>query len=113
MRDPKILLSRLWVIFDLICFLLALYMTLKMIGRFREDKSTTSVAYKKHAATLEDQYPTFSLCLKGDDLYRFDSNNISKAYGIYSNQYQMLLKGNTVLRYGYNAKKLIHNTFHI
>ena len=90
MQDPKIIVMRLWIIFDSICFLLALYMTLKMIGRFREDRSTTSIAYKKHDATLEDQYPTFSLCLKGRDMYKYDQNAIFKAYGIYPVSYTHL-----------------------
>ena len=83
-------------------------MTLKMVKRFIDDKSTTSVAYKRHAATLEDQYPTFSICLKGNDLYKFDSSIIFKAYGIYPNEYQMLLEGKPAFRYRYNAKSKLY-----
>ena len=57
MSDPKILLGRLWVIFDAICFCLALYMTIKMIGRFREDRSATVISYRRYGDTLEHKYP--------------------------------------------------------
>ena len=58
------MLSRIRVIFDVTCFLLALYMGVKMIVRYREDANATEVAYKMYSQTHEDIHPTFSLCLE-------------------------------------------------
>ena len=102
MKDPKILISRLWVIFDVICFLLALWMTLKNIGRFHDDINATQITYKKYGDTVEDKYPSFSLCFEGDGLYHFNESAIFTAYGIHLNDYEMMLKGNQAFRYDYD-----------
>ena len=96
-------MSRLWVIFDAICFLLAVYMTLIIVRRFLEDRSKRSIDYKKYAEIPEDQYPAFSICLKEDGLYRYNDVAIYKAYGIYRAEYQMMLQGNRAFKYVYNA----------
>lgn len=103
MRDPKILLGRLWVIFDATCFFLALSMAIELIGRFRKDTSATTIAYKKYAASPKDKYPTFSLCITGDALYRYDNMAILKAYKIDPAEYQMLLEGKPAFLFKYNA----------
>ena len=64
MKDPKILLNRIWIIFDVTCSLLALYMTLRNIGRFHEDTNATVITYKKYGRTVENQYPTLVYVLK-------------------------------------------------
>ena len=103
MSDPKILLGRLWVIFDAICFCLALYMTIIMITRFREDRSATLISYIKYADTLEHKYPDFSVCVRGDDVYRYNESSIFKAYKINPTEYKMLLDGKPAYRFKYDA----------
>ena len=65
-----------------------------MITRFREDRSATVISYRRYADTLEYKYPDFSVCLKGDDVYRYNGSSIFKAYKINPTEYKMLLKGN-------------------
>lgn len=81
---------------------------MKMIGRFREDISTTSIGYKKYSLTSDDLYPTFSFCLKGDHLYKYNESSIFEAYGIYSNEYEMLLEGKSAYRYEYSPKRRLY-----
>ena len=109
--DPKILLGRFRVIFDVICFLLALYMTLKMIGRFREDRNATSIAYQQYDNTLDGQYPSFSVCFRGNGLYKFDASTIFKAYGLHSSDYENLLLGQPAFRYDYNHSSRLYSKF--
>ena len=102
MKDPKILMDRIWVIFNVICFLLALYMTLKNIGRFLEDANNTTSTYKKYSQSVKDEYPSFSLCFEGDGLYRFNESAIFAAYGIYLSSYEEMLDGKQAFRYDYD-----------
>ena len=109
MEDPKILLGRICVIFDIMCFLLALYMTLKNIGRFHEDANATAIAYKKYGHTIADKYPSFSICFQGQGFYRFNESAIFAAYGIHLEDYQMILDGEKAFRYQYDATNKRYN----
>ena len=91
-----------FIVFDIVCFLMALYMTVILIGRYEENRSATSIAYKKFGDTDSDQYPTFSICFKGDGLYRFNGSVIYDAYGISPRTYEMMLQGQPVFGYEYN-----------
>ena len=93
------------MIFDAFCFSLALYMTIQLVGRFNEHKSATSIDYKKYTDTSEDKYPAFSMCLKGDNLYRYNESAIFEAYQINPAEYQMLLKGKPAYRFDYDATR--------
>ena len=111
-KQPKILLDRIWVIFNIVCFLMALYMTVILIGRYRENISATSIAYKKYAQTKDDHYPTLSICFKGDGLYRYNASAVYEAYGINSANYKMMLQGQPTFRYDYDpTRKLYYRTF--
>ena len=104
-------MNRLWVIFDVVCFLLALYMTVILIGRYQGNKSATSIAYKKYTDTDEDQYPTFSICFYGDGLYQYNGSATYEAYGINPANYEKMLKGQPTFGYKYDiASKLYHKT---
>ena len=109
MKDPKILLGRLWVIFDATCFLLALYMTIIMVTRFREDRSATVISYRTYGDILGHKYPDFSVCLKGDDVYRYNGSSIFKAYNINPTEYKMLLEGRPAYRFEYDATTRLYD----
>lgn len=110
-KEPKILLDRLWVIFDIVCFLMALYMTVILIGRYGENRSATSIEYKKYAETKDDQYPTLSICFKGDGLYRYNGSAIHDAYGMNPDNYHRILQGQPAFRYDYEpTRKLYYRT---
>ena len=102
MNDPRIMLFRIKVVFDVICFLLALSMAIDLIGRYNEDENATSTAYKKYGKTLDDKYPSFSVCLEGDGLYRFNDTSIFWAYGVHRTDYEMMLNGKNAYQYDYD-----------
>ena len=86
-------------------------MTVILIGRYDENKSSTSIVYKKFAETDQDPYPTFSICLNGDGLYRYDGRAIYEAYGINSANYEKVLQGQLAFTYEYDtARKLYKKT---
>ena len=102
MKDPKILVSRMRVIFCVICCLLALYMAFKFIGRFEQDINATTITYKKYGRTVDDTYPIFSLCFEGDGLFRFNESAIFFAYGIHLSDYKNMLEGKLAFQYDYD-----------
>ena len=104
-KEPKILLGRIQFLFGIVCFLLAVYMTVILIGRYRKNTSATSIAYQKYAKTFKDRYPTFSICLKGAGLYRYNGSAIFSAYGINPRNYELMLEGKTAFRYDYDHNR--------
>ena len=102
MKDPKILVGRIRVIFCVICCLLALYMAFKFIGRFNQDINATTITYKKYGQTVDDTYPIFSLCFEGDGLFQFNESAIFFAYGIHLSDYKNMLEGRLAFQYDYD-----------
>ena len=77
-------------------------MTVTIFGRFQENKSTTSITYKKYEETSEDKYPTFSICLKGSKLHSYNDNAIFDSYKITSDHYNLMLEGKHTFAYHYD-----------
>ena len=102
MKDPKILLGRISAVFNATCFLLALYMTVQIIGRYQKDENSTAVAHKQFGITFEDKSPTFSVCFEGDRMYHFNQSAIYTAYGIHLTDYNLMLNGKDAFRYIYD-----------
>ena len=84
-------------------------MTVILIGRYQDNESATQITYKKYAATDEDQYPTFSICLTGDGLYRYNGSAIYEAYGINPSNYEKMLQGQPAFRYEYDHTRRLFN----
>ena len=105
MKEPKILLNRILVLFDAVCFSLALYWTLKNIGRFYEDSNATAITYKKYGETIQDKYPSFSVCFEGNGLYQFNETAIFAAYGLHLRDYEMMLEGKQAFQYEYEPSR--------
>ena len=83
-------------------------MTVILIGRYEKDKSATSITYRKYAETDEDRYPTFTICVNGDSLYRYNESTIYKAYGINSANYEKILQGEPAFRYEYDIQRHLY-----
>ena len=77
-------------------------MTLKNIGRYHEETNATAIIYKKYGHTVDDIYPTFSVCIKGDGLYRFNETAIFAAYGIHLSDYEAMMDGRLGFQYKYD-----------
>ena len=84
-------------------------MTVTMIGRFREDRNSTSVSYKKYDQISGDVYPTFSICFKGNGLYHFNDTAIFEAFGINPGNFEMLLQGQNAFQYIYDPSSKLYN----
>ena len=80
-------------------------MTLKNVGRFLEDTNATAVTYKKYSRTVEDKYPSFSVCFDGNGLYGFNETAIFVAYGIHLTDYEMMLDGELAFQYDYDPSR--------
>ena len=74
-------------------------MTLTQIIRYCENKDSSSISYKQFNQTPKNQYPTFSLCFEGADIYWPHALKLFDEYGIASEQYDMIIKGGITTRY--------------
>ena len=77
-------------------------MTLKNVGRFQEDANETAITYKKFGRTVEDKYPSFSVCFEGNGLYTFNASAIFAAYGLHLRDYEMMMDGESAFQYEYD-----------
>ena len=83
-------------------------MAVVMCERFGENKSSTSISYKKYDVTPEDKYPTFSICFKGTKIHLYIEEVIFSSYGIRSDQYKLMLEGKSTFTYEYNATSRLY-----
>jgi len=88
---------------------MALYMTVILVGRYEDNKSATSISYNQFGDTDKDQYPTYSVCLEGDGLYKYNGSAIYEAYGINPSNYEKMLLGQPTYRYGYDHTRRLFN----
>ena len=102
-RDPKVLRVRTKAIFQTICFLLTVFMSVSFVNRYMENENSTRIIYKKFHEKSEDKYPTYSVCFKGTNFHWFNGLDIYNAFELRVEQYEMMLKGNLALRYEYDS----------
>ena len=108
LKDRKVALHRANVVFGSACFLLAAYMSLTQLFRYLENEDTSSITNKQFNQTPRDQYPTFSICFKGDDVYWDKDEMLFNVLGVTSSQYVDTLKGNGQ-RYEIDVKTHLYN----
>lgn len=104
LHDQKMLRGRFRVIFGLVCLLLAGYMTLTQIVRYlKNEDSSTITQIQFNQTPLDDKYPTFSICLRGSDIYWLRENSLFENFGVTSSQFVYTLQGRG-WRYEYNER---------
>ena len=54
---------------------------------------------KKFNQENDNAYPTFSICFKGAKFHWYHDLEIFNSYGLNATQYELMLKGETALRY--------------
>ena len=74
-----------------------------LIGRYLEDRSTTSITYKHYNTKPEDKYPTYSICFTGSSFYWRDEFAIFDANNLYSYQLEQMLRGRPTFSYQYDG----------
>ena len=85
----------------MVCTFFAVYMTMKQLLQFIENKDASSISYIQFNHSPKDKYPTYSLCLQGLSIYSFQFEKLFYALGIDSPQYVGILKGEHGTRYDY------------
>ena len=68
---------------------------------YLENKDTSTISYKRFNQGPSDEYPTFSICLKGPELYWKHEKMIFSRFGATSAQYIQILEGGGI-KYDYN-----------
>ena len=106
---PKILVNRMRGVFSIICLFLAMYMTLTQIRRYLENRDASSIDYKLLGLSTEEQYPTFSLCFKGPEMYWYYESLILKNFDLTSNQFDLIFKGENGAGYKYNYNSKLYD----
>ena len=76
-------------------------MAVIMFGRWRENKNTASITFKKYEQTPEDKYPTFSICFQGTGIHSYNDSLIFETYEVTSDQYRLMLEGRNTSAYYY------------
>lgn len=102
MENPKILLHRTKTMFSLVCFALATYYVITQVVRYIENKDSSAISQKTFNEEPNNKYPTFSICLKGKEIYWKNEHLLFSETGMTSSQYVDFLEGNR-WRYNYNA----------
>ena len=82
MNNPKLVKRFSKVLFTMVCFLLAAYMTNTQVIRFLRNDDSTTIAFKRFNLSPDDKYPTFSICFTGAELHWYNDKNIFDQYGI-------------------------------
>ena len=109
LRDRKMIQSRLKVTFGLVCLFFAGYMTLTQFVRYLENEDSSIINQIQFNQTPLDKYPTFSICLKGPNIYWLQEDSLFERFGTTSSQFANTLQGQG-WRFEYNEKeRLYHN----
>ena len=88
--------------FQVICFVLAMYMCASFVKRFTENDNATSITYRRFNNMPKDEYPTFSVCFEGTPFHWFHDLDVYKSFELRAEKYELMLKGSPAFRYQYD-----------
>ena len=106
--NEKTLLNRAQSIFSFGCFTLATYYGITQVIRYIENNDTSVITRRTFNDATDSIYPTFSICLKGKDLYWKNDHNLFKEIGMTSPQYVEFLQGKQGWKYIYNDTRRLY-----
>ena len=86
-----------------------MYMTITQILRYYENRDISSISHRHFNNMPKDVYPTYSVCIKGDNLYTFKMEELAKLAGITSTEYAKILKGQDAIKYDYQYTTGLYN----
>ena len=101
LSDQKLLIARVKGIFITICLFLLTYFLITQTMDYLLNKDSSVISYKRFNQDPLDEYPTFSLCLRGSELYWNHEHDLYANLGVTSSQYIQMLKGKGI-RHEYN-----------
>ena len=102
MKNPKILLYRYKVIFQIVCFLFAVYFTARFSSQYSENSDVQLITMKKFNEKTDSSYPTYSFCFKGARFHWFHDLEIFNSFSLNATQYERMMMGETSERYDRN-----------
>ena len=82
-------------------------MTLTQIMRYLENRDASSITHKFFNQFEQDKYPTYSICVTGNELYLSHEELLFNALGVNSEQYIDILKGYG-WRYKFDTSQLLY-----
>ena len=80
--------------FTFACLFMGAYMTVTQSVGFLENRDSSTISYNHFNQDPSDQYPTFSICLKGKDIFWENEEFVFDNVGVTSAEYVEILKGN-------------------
>ena len=93
----------------MLCGCLATYMIMTQVVKYFENQDASSIHYKEFNKVKENKYPTFSICIKGEDFYyKSFKDPLFEKFGIDSLQYGNILKGQTGFVNMYNPDEKLY-----
>ena len=90
--------------FTMGCFFLATYYGITQAVRFIENKDSSTISQKIFNHAPNNKYPTFTICIKGKNIYSSNEMVLFEQTELTSLQYVDLLEGNSGYRYKYDEK---------
>ena len=91
------------MVFQTMCLVLAIYVSVDLVERFDLNKNQTSMEIKMYSVDDQDKYPVFSICFKGAQFRRYQ-RLIYDAFGLSKVEYENMLKGEKAFTYEYCPK---------
>ena len=107
MKKPQLITTRAKRAFALACFFFACYFTATQFALFSQNRDSSSIAYKPFNLSPTDKYPTFSICLKGYQIYWQQEKFLFDTTGATSSQYTDILRG-AGTRYKYDEETRLY-----
>ena len=107
MKKPQLLITRAKTAFALACFFFACYFIAKQFAHFSQNRDSSSIAYKPFNLSPADKYPTFSICLKGHQIYWQQEKFLFDTTGVTSSQYTEILRG-AGTKYNYDEETRLY-----
>ena len=83
-------------------------MAVRLIDRFLENRDATSITYRRYSDTVQDRYPTYSMCFQGTRFHWNNDLGIFSAYELTYSDYERLLIGETPIKYQYNLTSRLY-----
>ena len=87
LNNPKLLVGRSRGIFITTCLFLLAYLLITQTMDYLQNKDSSVISYKRFNQDPLDEYPTFSICLRGSELYWNHEHLLYANLGATSSQY--------------------------
>jgi hypothetical protein len=83
------------IVFRLLCFLLAIYMSITQIRKYFGNKDKASVTFRQFNHAPRDRYPTYTICFENQNYQRsfYNQSYLKNGFGINASDYLNHISG--------------------